>query len=324
MCTMIRLFALLALLSIGGSARAADLNLDIPFQSVGVGVLPFWVAVDTGAFKRYGTDVSTEFVAQSPTVIASMLSGDMPFAISGEDAVISADLNGGDIVILASGPEKLFFSVYAARSINTVAALKGKKVGISQSGATTDFVLRYVLGKAGLTAADVDVMPVGTTGNNLAAMSAGVIDATVLAPPTTLKLKQLGFNQIADMADYDLYFYTSSLDARKSWVAAHRDEAMNVVRGYVAGIAATYNNKKAALEVLTKYSQTNDVGVLEGSYQTLLKVLPKVPTPKPAAIQTGLAQSKLMAAESAKPDDFIDPSFVDALQQQGFIDGLYK
>jgi ABC-type nitrate/sulfonate/bicarbonate transport system substrate-binding protein len=305
-------------------SQAADLSLDIPFQSVGVGVLPFWVGVETGSFKKYGIDATTEFVAQSPTVIASMLSGDMPFAISGEDAVISADLAGGDIVILASGPEKLFFSIYAATGIKTVADLKDKRVGISKVGATTDFVLRYVLGRAGLAANDVIALSLGTTANNLAAMEGGMIDATVLAPPTTLKLKQLGFNEVANMATYDLYFYTSSLDAKKSWVAAHRDETLNVVRGYIAGIAATYNDKQAAMTVLAKYSQTNDAAVLEDSYDTLLKVLPKVPLPKQAAIQSGLDQSKNPAAKSAKAADFTDPSFVEALQRDSFIDSLYK
>jgi len=47
--------------------------------------------------------------------------------------------------------------------------------------------------------------------DDLAAMRAGAIQATVLAPPTTLKLKRLGFNQVADMENYDLYFYTSPL-----------------------------------------------------------------------------------------------------------------
>ena len=308
----------------GAPVEAADLKLDIPFQSVGVGVLPFWVAVDGGAFKKYGIDVTTEFLAQSPTVIASMLSGDAPFAISGEDAVISADLAGGDIVILASGPEKLFFSIYGAKDVKSVTDLREKRVGISRFGATTDFVLRYILGQSGISPSDVSILAVGTTASNLAAMRAGAIQATVLAPPTTLKLKRLGFNQVADMENYDLYFYTSPLIAKKSWVAAHHDETMNVVRGYVAGIAATRANEKLARDVLAKYSQTTDEDILQGSLQALLNVLPKTPTPKPAAIQTGLDQNKLPAAKGANAAKFIDASFVDELQRDGFIDGLYK
>jgi ABC-type nitrate/sulfonate/bicarbonate transport system substrate-binding protein len=180
------------------------------------------------------------------------------------------------------------------------------------------------MGQAGMSPSDSSVLPVGTTANNLSAMQAGVIDATVLAPPTTLKLKQLGFNQVADMADYGLIFYTSCLDAKKSWVDAHHDEAMNIVRGYLSGIAATFNDKQGTLATLAKYSQTTDQDILEGSYDTLIKVLPKVPTPKIAAVQTALSQSKQPAAKSANPASFIDTSFVDALEREGFIASLYK
>jgi hypothetical protein len=126
------------------------------------------------------------------------------------------------------------------------------------------------------------------------------------------------------MADYGLLFYTSCLDAKKSWVDTHHDEAMNIVRGYLAGIAATYNDKKTAMAVLAKYSQTTDEEVLEGSYDTLIKALPKVPTPKTEAIQTALSQSKQAAAKTANPATFIDTSFVDALERDGFIAALYK
>ncbi len=315
---------LVALLAAPHAEAQAPLKMDIPFQSVGVGVLPFWVAIDGGHFKKYGIDATTQFVSQSPTVIASMLSGETPFAISGQDAVVSADLNGGDIVILASGPEKLFFSIYGAPSLHTIADLKGKKIGISQFGATTDFVLRYIMAQANMSPSDSSILPVGTTANNLSAMQAGVIDATVLAPPTTLKLKQLGFNQVADMADYGLIFYTSCLDAKKSWVDDHHDATMNIVRGYLSGIAATFNDKQGTLATLAKYSQTTDQDVLEGSYDTLIKALPKVPTPKIEAVQTALSQSKQPAAKSANPASFIDTSFVDALERDGFIASLYK
>ena len=317
---------ILVLLAVGsGKAQAPLLKLDIPYQAVGIGVTPLWTAIEGGLFRPYGIEATTEFVSQSPILVASMLSGETPFAIAGEDAVISADMRGGDIAILASGPEKLVFTIYAAPTLHDVADLKGKKIGISQFGATTDFIARYILKHAGLRPdQDATILPIGTQANNLVALQAGAIDATVLAPPTTLKARQLGFNAVADMGDYDLLFYTSGLVAKKSWVAAHRDATLNVVRGYVAGVAAVHRNKEAALAALAKYSRTTDPAVLESAYQSLLKVLPKNPVPRPEALQTGLDQRAQGSAKAADPASFIDPSFVDKLQRDGFIDGLYQ
>lgn len=309
-------------------AAAADnaaWQAEIPFQAVGIGVTPLWVAVDLGLFKKYGIDARTEFVSQSPTLVAAVLSGDTPFANVGEDAVISADLNGGDIVILVSGPERLVFQLNALPAIHTVADLRGKKIGISQFGATTDFIARYVLGKAGLNPkTDADILPTGPQAANLAALQARFIDAAVLAPPVMIKAQQLGFAPVADMLDYDLAFYTSALVGKRSWIAAHRAETLAAVKAYVAGSAVVHRNKSAAEAAIAKYSALKDPAVLDASYALLIRALPQVPMPKADAIQTGLAQRTDAAAKTADPNRFIDPSFVQELQTTGFIDQLYK
>jgi len=200
-----------------------------------------------------------------------------------------------------------------------------KDIGISQFGATTDFITRYVLKQAGMEARrDADIIPMGTQANNLAALQAGTIHAAVLAPPTTLKAKKLGFNPVADMADYDLLFYTSALLAKRSWVAAHPGDALNVVRGYVAGVAMVHNNRQAAEAALGKYSDTSDKELLDASYEALVKVLPRNPVPQAAALQTGLDENANPAAKTADPKSFIDASFLARLQREGFIDALYK
>jgi NitT/TauT family transport system substrate-binding protein len=306
-------------------AESTGVKLEIPYQAAGVGVLPLWTAINSGLFQKYGVEATTQFIAQSPTLVASMLSGEIPFANVGEDAVIAADLHGGDIVILASGPNKIFFTVYAAPGIRRVEDLKGKKIGISQFGATTDFAMRYILSQAGLRPGeDATLLAIGNQANNLTALQRGVIDATIMAPPATLKARQLGYHRVADMLDYGLLFYTSTLAGKKSWIAAHPAETLNVVRGYVAGIATVRTDKPAALAALAKYTDTKEPDLLEESYTTLVKTLPRNPVPEREALEAQLKNSKEPAAKTADPASFIDASFVDRLQNEGFIDRLYK
>ncbi|HZR98854.1 MAG TPA: ABC transporter substrate-binding protein [Chloroflexota bacterium] len=307
-------------------ARAAEpLALQIPYQAIGIGVTPLWTAVEGGLFQPYGLDVTTDFISLSPQLVASMLSGQVTFAIAGQDAVISADLNGGDIVILASGVEKLVFSIWGLPELTGMGDLKGKKIGVSRLGATTDFVARYLLQQARLQPdSDVTILQIGGQAELLAAVQSGAIDAGVFAPPTTLKAQQLGLKMLADMADHDLLFYTSPLVGKRSWIAAHPAETLDVVRGYVAGVAAVHRDKELALQALGKYTQTADREVLEDSYQALVRVLPRAPIPKVEAMQTGLSQSEAPGARTADPASFIDPSFVAQLQASGFIESLYR
>jgi NitT/TauT family transport system substrate-binding protein len=309
--------------------KSNNLKLSIPYNAVGIDVTPLWIAIETGIFKQYGIDVSPGGVMQSPTIVASMLSGETPFAISGPDAVISADLNGGDIVMLVSGSEKLLFTIYGTPNIQSVGDLKGKKIGVTQFGTTTDFIAHYVLKNAGMQPdKDATILPMGAQTNLLAALLSKRLDAAVLGFDVSIRANQLhkldDFRIVEDMYNSDLLFYTGSLLAKKSWVKTHRNDTLNVVRAYVAGVAAVHNNKQAAVAALEKYTNTTDVEVLESSYASLLKKLPKVPIPRASVMQSLLDESKLPAAKKADPMSFIDPSFINELQQDGFIDSLYK
>ncbi len=307
-------------------AKSDRLKLDIPYNAVAINVAPLWLAIDGGIFGRYGIEATTELSSRSPALVASILSGETPFAIAGQDAVIAADLNGSDIVVLVTGTEKLFFSIEAVPSIRTVADLKGKKIGVTAFGTTTDFVARYVLQKGGLRPEqDATILPMGSDANVLAALRVGGIDAGVQGSDVVLKPKEFAsFNNIASLLDYDLLFYTGSLVGKRSWIAAHPADTLNVVRGFVAGIAAFYRDKESAMAAIGKYTHTTDPAALEGAYQLLVRMLLKVPVPRPAGVRSGLDESKLAAAKTADPAQFIDPSFVDTLDKDGFIAGLYK
>jgi ABC-type nitrate/sulfonate/bicarbonate transport system substrate-binding protein len=323
----------LALLAVCGPAFAqapvqgsGGLKLDIPYNAVAINMAPMWTAIEKKLFQRYGIEATTELSSQSPVLVASMLSGETPFAIVGEDAVISADLNGGDIVILVTGTEKLFFTLVAQPSIHSISDLKGKKVGVTRFGTTTDFIARYLTKQAGLVPdRDVTFIPAGSDANVFAALSAGELDAGVQGSDVILKSDEFkSFNALANMYDRDLLFYTGSLVGKKSWIAAHPDDTLNVVRGFLAGIASVFNDKKAAMAAIGKYTATTDHAALERAHALMVRMLLKVPAPRPAGIVAGLDESPLPAAKTADPARFIDPSFVDRLDQDGFIAGLYQ
>ncbi|SRR5712692_420016 len=309
-----------------GSAAAGELTkMNIPFNAISVSQTALYVAVDAGLFKKYGLDVSTEFIANSPQLIAAMSAGQINVASAGQDAVINANLNGSDIAIIATGVEKVIFSIYGSSKLSKIEDLKGKKLGVTQLGASTDFVGRYVLRQAKLEPEkDVAILQMGGQPEIIAGLQGGSIDAGVLAPPITTQARKAGFKQLADLADYDLVFYQGPLDAKKSWLKEHPAEALNVVRGYLDGIATVNKDKQTAIQAISKYTKLTDAEALEEGYQAVVKSLPKVPLPKVDAIKTGLAENKSPAAKTADPASFIEPSLVDQLQKSGFIDSLYK
>ena len=63
---------------------------------------------------------------------------------------------------------------------------------------------------------------------------------------------------------------------------------------------------------------------LQEAYQFYVKLLAEKPYPTAKGIQTILDWSKRADARKASPAQFIQSRFVEKLDKQGFIDGLYK
>jgi len=112
-----------------------------------------------------------------------------------------------------------------------VADLKGKKVGVSKLGSTTDFVARLVLAKNDLDPGkDVTLLQLGGVPEIMAGMQSGAVDAGVLSPPTDSRARQAGLKELVNVSQYNVTYYQAPLAAKKSWLAAHRAGAQGSAR----------------------------------------------------------------------------------------------
>lgn len=306
-----------------GAAQAGP-QLTMPYTAISITNAPFWVTLETGQFAKFGLDVKTEYIPTSTTLTPAMLSGQVPVANNSEDALINADLAGGDLVIIAGGVEKLMFWVYS-KSLSSPAELKGKKLGITRIGAATDFAARYVLAKNNLQPdKDVTLLQMNSVPDIMAGVVSGAADAGVLSPPTTTQAKKAGLKSIVALTDYDVLYYTGPIVATRSWLKDHRDVGLKVVQAYASGIAVALKDKETTEKVIGKYSKTDDKTVLDDAYTAMVGSLPRSPNPKLDAIKVGLAQSTDPKAKTADPANFVDGSLAAELEKNGFIDSLYK
>jgi hypothetical protein len=91
-------------------------------------------------------------------------------------------------------------------------------------------------------------------------------------------------------------------------------------------VPAIFSNKAGALKVFIKYMRTNDVEVLEASYQAYVTTTPKRPYPTLKGLQFLLDRlaPQMPQAKTAKPEQFVDMSFLQELDKEGFFNEMAK
>jgi hypothetical protein len=87
-------------------------------------------------------------------------------------------------------------------------------------------------------------------------------------------------------------------------------------------------DRETGLKVMAKYLRQSDRELLEKTYDYTVSdaMLPRRQYPMAAGVKTilDLTADRNPKAKLARPEDFVDTSFVKELDEAGFIDSLYK
>src|SRR5689334_10132131 len=205
---------------------------EIPLRVVNVAVpavsllqSPLFVAIDAGAFKKYGMEV--RYVVTGARTIQALIGGSVQFAQGVSSRTVpAAVLGGADAVLIANFSDKLLFTMHSAPEINSLQDLKGKVIGVSGIGGSTDFATRLALREAGLIPdKDVAIRGVGGVPEIVAALKAKIVQAGTLSPPSSFVAQKAGFKILFDMSSLGVDYVSSGLGVRKAALAANRAEA---------------------------------------------------------------------------------------------------
>src|SRR5262244_1025437 len=134
--------------------------------------------------------------------------------------------------------------------------LKGKRVGVSQLGASPDFIARLGLRQMGLNPdRDVTIVPIGSPGERWAALNAGHVQASLFQPPFTLRARKAGFATLLDFSTLDFPYILSGVLTTRSFIRSERETVMNFMRGLADGMDfyRDEKNKDRVIRLLGEY-----------------------------------------------------------------------
>ena len=317
--------ALIQLCASGPLSAQSYKKIRIGYPSLSFRQSNVWVAREVGLFTKYGLEVEPIFLRGGQIATQALAGGDPPIVNIG--TVVQANLTGYTLVLVAAVETNYDQIVFARPGITKLEQLKGKNFGISGFGAATHYAAIILLKHLNLEPIkDVALIPGGPDAERLAALSAGKIDATFFTSSTAAPARRAGFIELLQIADLGVEVQGNGFATSRDYIKSNRDVVKSALKGFVEAIYFIYANKKEAQRVFAKYMRTNDQAVLEDSYQGYIKMIPKKPYPTLKGIQfmLDMLAEKMPQAKNAKPEQFVDLSFLQELEREGFFNEMAK
>ena len=165
--------------------------------------LPLTIAEQLGYFKDEGLQVEISDFSGGAKALQALIGGSADVTSGAYEHTIDMQAKGQMItafVLQGRAPQIVMgFSTKTMPNYKSIADLKGKKIGVTAPGSSTNMVANFVLAKAGLKPNDVSFVGVGTSAGALAAMRSGQIDAiSNLEPVVTMLLQKNDIKPIVD------------------------------------------------------------------------------------------------------------------------------
>ena len=195
---------------------------------------------------------SSLYIGGGSVVTQALIGGDVQFVRLGANSVVQASLRGAGLKMIGNTINTLVFSLMARPENQTAKDLKGKKIGVTRLGGSTDFALELALKKWGLRrGADIAVIQTGGMPQLLGAITGGIVDAGVVSPPTNFSAAKLGLKELVDFGEIGIVYPNSPLAGQRNrYLEKNRRTALRLLRAYCEGIHRVRTDREATIKVL--------------------------------------------------------------------------
>jgi ABC-type nitrate/sulfonate/bicarbonate transport system substrate-binding protein len=294
-----------------------ELNVSYP---LGGSSSYFWTAYRAGAFEKHGLKLNPVFIPGGVTALQSLMARELFIQLTAGPAAVRAWARGGkEITFIGAVGNRLDYVLVTVPSVRNAEELKGKRVGVSQLGASPDFIARLGLRQLGLNPdRDVTIVPIGSPGERWAALSAGHVHASLFQPPFTLRARKAGFATLLDFSTLDFPYILSGVLTTRSFIRSDRETVMNFMRGLADGMDFYRNekNKEHVIRFLGDYYKSNNVEELEETRRIYMKMTPGLPLVTTKSIENVIQDDRDLSGLGLKPEEMLDLSFLQRLEEE--------
>jgi len=287
---------------------------------------PLWVASDLGIFKKYGLQVEAVLIRGGAVRTAAISAGEVIFGVDSAVSPITSAVSGADMVIVASYYNRHPWSFAVRPGIRTPQDLAGKRIGVLSLGASNHMAVASALRYWGIDERSVTILRAGGTAERLAALQAGMIDATVLIAPETGRARKAGIPILLDLGDLREGFPTISVVTTRRFLSSKKDIVKQFLKGISEGVYIFKTDREKSLRSLARWMRTQDKEILEDAYQNHAPKMTFPPFTDLSGVQAVLDFLGRSRPEPKKraAQEFVEEGILKELEREGFFNLLAK
>lgn len=231
--------------------------------------LPAMLTQRLGYFNDEGLDV--ELLSEPAGVQAetALVSGQVQGAVGFYDHTLDLQTKGKSVesvVQFSQAPGEVeIVSNKRADDITSPKDFKGKKLGITGLGSSTDFLTKYLAVKNGVKVSEFSPIAVGAGPTFISALQKGAIDGGMTTDPTVATILQKGLGKVLiDMRTprgsaeaFGGPYPSSSLYMQTDWVNGHKETVQKLANAFVKTLKwmSAHSAAEIAAEMPADYSQ---------------------------------------------------------------------
>jgi NitT/TauT family transport system substrate-binding protein len=218
--------------------------------------LPTVLAKQLGEYEKAGVDVELIDFKGGSQALQAVIGGSADVVSGYYDHCVNLAAKGQNLqsfvvydrypgLVLAVSPE--------AKDIKSVKDLKGKAVGVSAPGSSTDFFLKYLLAKNGMNPSDTSVVGIGLAATAVAAMEHGKVQAAVMLDPAATLMQNKFKEKFVLLSDtrtqkdtLDVFggeYPGGSLYTRADWIQKNEATVQKMTNAIVATLKWIHSHK---------------------------------------------------------------------------------
>jgi len=215
-------------------------------------MVPLDIGVKEGLFAKYGVDVDITTMSGGAKLQQGLVAGSLDIGIDGGTGLVFGAKGSPVIGIaaVAGAPSNFGVVVAADSSINKVADLKGRLLGVATNGSFPQWLIKRLAVAQGWGPDGIRTVALGGFEASASAMETHETDGFMGAVEGGLTLAEKGKAKIVTtMGSYVPHFHNHVLMARKELVADHPDTVKRFLQGFFAAVAFMKSHRDETIKI---------------------------------------------------------------------------